>query len=122
MAEPYLETGRNDIKWTNDAYDLLTSGALVVTITGMGPDQTVHAIGSCPRCEHDVAYTRVESITVPEGHHGLGDKGLRADPALDEAWVPVDVLCWCEDEHSGRPAKVRGCGIAFRAEVRIDVS
>jgi hypothetical protein len=120
-TEPYLESGRNDLRWTNLAYGLLTSGDLVVTVSGVGADSTVHATGACPRCNHDVAYTRVETIDLPAGHRGLG-----ADDAVDaraaESWVPVDILCWCAHEHAGRPSSVLGCGIAFRVEVLVDVT
>jgi hypothetical protein len=121
-TEPYLESGRNALKWTNEAYDLLTSGDLVITVSGVGAGSTVHATGTCPRCDHDVAYTRVQTITLPEGHHGLGLNGPGDAAAATEAWVPIDVLCWCDHKHLGRATGLRGCGIAFRAEVLVDVT
>jgi hypothetical protein len=118
----------NDYKWTEIAFDLMTEGKLTVALTGPTGDRVV-ARGQCPRCEHDVAYAFNETIVVPQGYGGtlsaetttpaptagtsLGDR-----PTVEDHYVTVPILCQCLEEHTGRPAKSRGCGIVFNTELR----
>ncbi len=118
---PYAQTGRNDYEWTKKAFDLLTQGLLSVTITGKGDNTAVHASGVCPRCAHDVNYTRVEKIAAPTDASILGGGERGGQRVTAPAYVTVEAACACQDqEHPGRPKDIlRGCGIVFAAEVLV---
>lgn len=115
---PFAQSGRNDYRWTERAYDLLTQGRLAVAITGVGEDTAVVATGECPRCTHDVAYSHAERIVAPEAA-GAGPGSTAVEPRdRTGAYVGVDVVCWCDNPHPGRPTSLgRGCGVVFTADV-----
>lgn len=115
---PFTESDRNDYRWTDRAFDLLTEDKLTVSILGSGSSRTVRASGECPRCGHDVDFELPDSVSVPStgsGHLGAQSRGP-GRPA--DEYVPVAVACWCNEAHPGRPEAVKhGCGIVFGAEV-----
>lgn len=114
---PYAQGGQNDYKWTDRAFELLGQGLLSVNVVGADDHTAVQAIGQCPRCDHDVAYTRLEKLVIPKAD----SLGLQKVDGSDEpAYVAIEVLCWCLQEHPGRPTNVsRGCGITFSTEVLV---
>ena len=132
MAEPMAfaqGAERTAYDWTDKAFDLMTVGKLTVAFGGMD-NNLVFATGECPRCTHDVAYTHVETIVVPQGPVGtLGTKSLPGpgsregrDDQTDElgdgpCYVTVPVLCQCAEDHPRGPKDARGCGIAFNTEL-----
>jgi hypothetical protein len=117
---PFAQSGRNDYRWTERAYDLLTQGKLTVTVTGSGEDAAVVATGECPRCDHDVAYSHPEQIVVPDAADAGALKTDAGQRNRRGVYAGVDVVCWCDNPHPDRPASLgRGCGIVCTADVWI---
>lgn len=116
---PYLASGRNDYSYTVKAFDLITARRLTVRVLRLEEKTQILATGECPNCQHDVAYEHLDNIVMTPGTpEGLGDY-TKAAPTDGDGFVDVNVLCWCEHKHPGRPNTVkRGCGVVFAAEVK----
>jgi len=119
----------NDYKWTESAFQLMTEGKLTAVLTGPAGGRVI-ARGPCPRCDHDVDYSFDETIVVPQGSSGTLSADTTSpvpasgapldDGAIDSVhYVTVPVLCQCREDHPGRSATSRGCGIAFNTELRL---
>ncbi|MFE5285461.1 hypothetical protein ACFRAQ_10910 [Nocardia sp. NPDC056611] len=111
---PYELQRPTAYEWTEKAYDLMIANALVVSLCTRERVELATATGLCPRCAHDVGFVMERNAPIPGHVGGLGQESA----AIDEEYVPVDVVCRCAGTHPGRPADVAtGCGIVFRAEV-----
>lgn len=111
---PYELTRPTAYEWTEKAYDLMLADKLIVTLAVRNGLETTTASGTCPRCDHNVAFTLDRDAPLPGHVGGLGT----GSPTIEQEYVPVDVQCRCEGTHPGRPPEVgNGCGILFRAEV-----
>lgn len=119
----------NDYKWTQFAFKLQTDGKLTAALTGPAGGRVI-AIGACPRCNHDVDYSFDETIVVPQGSGGTlstdtPNQPPQAGTQLDESatesvhYVTVPILCQCREDHPGRPATSRGCGIVFNTDLPV---
>lgn len=118
--QPYLTSGRNDYRYTVKAFDLITERRLTVRVLRRDENTQILATGECPNCQHDVAYEYLDKIVMTPGTpEGLGDHTKVAPTEGGDGFVDVNVLCWCEHKHPGRPNTVkRGCGVVFAAEVK----
>ena len=114
---PYTLKDQNAFEWTIQAFDLLIEGTLSVDLVKQKRIRTATASGTCPRCEHDVAFTATYTAPLPAGAKSLGaDSDSSGD---DVEYESVDVQCRCKGTHPGRPKGVsNGCGIWFRADVK----
>lgn len=79
--------------------------------------------GACPRCAHPFAERKW--LIVVAASMKMSESQMEALAArLDELGVDrsrgdesFDLLCDCDDAHTGRPRDERGCGARFRVRV-----
>jgi hypothetical protein len=108
--DPYDKN--NDFKWTEKAFELLSSGDILVDLRPEdGAPDTAVLRGPCPRCQHrlDGSFPLVAVM----------DQGTRKGPgkkASVPASVAFDPSCGCDKTHPGSPPGVTGCGVSFRIE------
>lgn len=104
-------------KWTNRAFDLLTTGEMTATLVERDGFVTTVIEGPCPRCGHFIADRQLHTALVSAGSglRGLTDDHVVRDAPYDV--IAVDVTCGCGLVHPPAPMDVTGCGTSFRIEL-----
>ena len=112
----YESASPNEYRWTQLAYDALTSGAMSAAVSGQAGARRVTVSGPCPRCGHELHFDQLLDAVAGEdgGLKVLGD----ALEIPSDRYLELIVSCRCSEAHEHRPDGVTsGCGINFRVDV-----
>lgn len=105
-----------DYAWTVAAFEAIKDGSMRRGLVSVGGVLRASVVGACPRCEHPFTWSMTLDGVVGAGVLGreVGEREALFRPRT----VLLDVFCWCEEGHAGRPPKSKGCGIAFSVEFK----
>lgn len=113
---PYETVAPNARVWTDKAFEMLRAGSLSAAITKRREVVTASVTGSCPRCTHDVGFTRILDATAGEHVRSFRTERMTYGKAT---YVEFIASCMCSELHKSRPDGVSfGCGINFVVDVR----
>lgn len=114
---PWDPSSSEELVWAQTAFELLQTGELDVQLRRRRDISTLTAVGSCPRCGHDVRFSQVRNAAIVSWRLGRRTKPPTADSA---EYRQVDIRCTCNSPaHDGRPRESSGgCGLVFPVRVR----
>lgn len=114
---PWDPSSSEELAWAQKAFELLQDGKLDVQLRRRREISTLTAIGSCPRCGHDVGFSQVRNAAIIAWRLGRRPKAPTADSG---EFRQVDIRCSCiSSAHDGRPREAPGgCGLVFPVRVR----
>ncbi|MBB5874128.1 hypothetical protein F4553_007562 [Allocatelliglobosispora scoriae] len=107
-------------RWTERAYELLSSGDLQGRAFAADGVLSSHVWGPCPRCGHQLDDRQVHTALVDELRWPGRRPATKGTPPPIQ--LPVDIACGCTHTHPHAPGDTTGCGVSFRVELTVRVT
>lgn len=111
---PYESAAPNAKVWTDKVFSMLDA-SLNAGVVEKNDVRTAFVTGPCPRCEHEVNFSRL--LDTVSGENVAAFRLDRTEDSAEE-YLEFNASCMCSQPHKDRPEAVSfGCGINFRVSV-----